>query len=106
MQTVVGCLFAELVSSGSSAHVAGRSTAPVVTKRDEAISSLRARATIMVLRTPAFRAGVNHCAKALAFWNMSQCHASRIMPRRTRALPALAGQPRHLAAQFCRRVGR
>jgi len=50
------CLVAPLVVSIRLAHVAGRSTAlvgtsPVVTKRHRAISSLRARATIMVLRS-------------------------------------------------------
>jgi hypothetical protein len=73
-----------LAVSTRSTHVAGRNTAPagtspVVTKRHKAISSLRARATIMVLRTPALAPSVrawNHWVKALSFWNKSQRHAS------------------------------
>jgi pantoate kinase len=68
-------LVAPLAVSIRLAHVAGRSTAPVgtspvVTKRHRAISSLRARATIMVLRRPGlapFVRASNHSAKALAF---------------------------------------
>src|SRR3979409_773403 len=43
---------------------------PVVTKRQSAISSLRARATIIVLRVPARLSAVRaryHCASALCF---------------------------------------
>src|SRR5882724_2050222 len=77
-----------------SVHYAGRrttpsGTTPSRTRRHRAISSLRAKATIMVLRVPralSVRAR-NHCAKVLSFWNMRNRHANWIMPRRTRALP-------------------
>ena len=66
---------------------------PVVTMRHMAMSSLHARATIMVVlrvaRGPAVRARC-HCANALSLWNMRNRQASWISPRRTRALPALA----------------
>src|SRR5271166_2769755 len=66
-------------------------TSPVVTNRHSAMSSLRASATIMVLRfLPAAMFCRYHCAKALSFWWNRKRHASWIMPRRTRALPALA----------------
>src|SRR6266545_2981024 len=84
----VGC------HSVTSVHCAGRratpsGTTPSRTRRHRAISSLRAKATIMVLRVPrAFAVRVrNHCAKVLSFWNMRNRHANWIMPRRTRALP-------------------
>src|SRR6266536_2462102 len=67
-------------------------TSPVVTRRQSAMSSLRANATIIVLRLPrasSVRARY-HCVKALFFWNIRKRHASWIMPRRTRALPVLA----------------
>jgi hypothetical protein len=64
-------------------------TTPSRTRRHKAIRSLRAKATIMVLRVArAFSVRArNHCARALSFWNMRNRHASWIMPRRTRALP-------------------
>src|ERR1700733_5101025 len=66
------------------------STVPSSTKRHKSINNLRASATIIVLRTPrgplAVRAS-NHLASALSFWNIKNCQASWIMPRRTRALP-------------------
>src|SRR4051812_22152100 len=66
---------------------------PVVTIRHIAMSSLRARATIMVvLRAPCLPSVRvrYHCANALSFWNRRNRQASWIRPRRTRALPALA----------------
>ena len=62
------------VSSATSVHCAGRSTTPSGTtpsrtSRHRAIRSLRAKATIMVLRVPravSVRAR-NHCANALFF---------------------------------------
>src|SRR5215211_4727972 len=79
-------------------HVAARSEtpsgiSPVVAMRQSAISSFLASATIIVLRV-APRASTDraryHCASALSFWKMRRRQASWIMPRRTRALPALA----------------
>src|SRR4029077_1139737 len=68
-------------------------TSPVVTMRQSAMSSLRARATIIFVLcaplTPSIRLW-NHCARALSFWNSRKRQASWIMPRRTRALPDLA----------------
>src|SRR3974390_1309030 len=62
------------VSSASSTHCAGRQTTPsgttpCRTNRHRAISSLRAKATIMGLRAPrAFSVRARyHCAKALSF---------------------------------------
>jgi hypothetical protein len=84
----VGC------PSVTPVHYAGRSTTPSGTtpshaRRHRAISSLRAKATIMVLRVPRALSvrPRNHCAKVLSFWNMRNRHANWIMPRRTRALP-------------------
>src|SRR5215210_4404483 len=57
------------------------------------MSSLRASATIIVLRVAPRASAVRaryHCASALSFWKMRRRQASWIMPRRTRALPALA----------------
>jgi hypothetical protein len=57
------------------------------------MSSLRASATIMVLRAPGRAFSVRalyHRARPLSFWNMRNRQASWIRPRRTRALPALA----------------
>jgi hypothetical protein len=53
----------------------------------------RQGATIMVLRVAPRASAVRaryHCASALSFWNIRKRHASWIMPRRTRALPARA----------------
>src|SRR5208283_1702040 len=70
------------VPLASSIHCVGRKTTPSGTtpsrtNRHRAIRSLRAKATIMVLRVPrAFSVRArNHCAKALFFWNMSNRHA-------------------------------
>src|SRR4051812_28711404 len=79
-------------------HAAGRrttpcGTSPVAPKRHKAMSSFLARATIRVLRV-APRASVvrarYHWLRALSFWNSRKRQASWTMPRRTRALPALA----------------
>src|SRR3984893_69187 len=85
------------VSSVTSAHDTGRRTTPYGTppsrtSRHRAIRSLRATATIMVLRAPrAFSVRVrNQCAKTLSFWNLRNRHANSIMPRLTRALPERA----------------
>ena len=80
--------------SESSLQCAGRrtmpsGTTPSCTKCHKAMSSLRARATIIFLREPrAFSVRArNHLASALSFWNSRKRHASWIIPRRTRALP-------------------
>ena len=67
-------------------------TNPSRTKRHNAIRSLRANATIIVLRVlGAFSVRVrNHCAKALSFWNIRNRQANWIIPRLTRALPERA----------------
>jgi hypothetical protein len=44
---------------------------------------------LRVLGAPSVRARY-HRAKELSFWNIRKRHASWIMPRRTRELPALA----------------
>src|SRR4051794_11388658 len=95
-----GILFArfrELVLPAFSRHAARKTTpagtSPVVTIRHRAISSFLARATIRVLRVPPWASAVRaryHCARALSFWNRRKRQASWIIPRRTRALPALA----------------
>src|ERR1700680_120221 len=67
-------------------------TSPVVTKRHKAISNFRARATIIVLRflpAPSVRVRY-HWLNALFFWKSKKRQANWIIPRRTRALPALA----------------
>ena len=71
------------VLSARSLHCAERratpsGTTPSRTKCQSAISSLRARATIMVLREPrAFSVRARyHCARALLFWNMRKRHAN------------------------------
>src|SRR6187455_1071245 len=82
----------------STAWIAGRSTtpfgsSPVVTSFHKATSSLRASATIIVLRVAPRASAVRaryHCASALSFWNIRKRQASCSMPRRTRALPARA----------------
>ena len=69
-------------------------TSPVLTMRQSAMSNLRARATIMILRAPRTSLVTDryHCTRALYFWNMRKRQASWIMPRRTRALPGRCGQ--------------
>ena len=79
-------------------HDAGRKitpcgTSPLVTRDQSAMSSLRASATIIVLRVLARLSVVraaNHRARALFFWNLRKRQANWIMPHRTRALPARA----------------
>jgi hypothetical protein len=93
---------AELVVSpvlfSAIGHDAGCKTtpsggSPVVTRRHSAISSLRASATIIVLRVVPRSSVVrarNQQARPLSFWNWRNRQANSIMPRRTRALPARA----------------
>src|SRR5216684_8608415 len=66
-------------------------TSPVVTRRHKAISNLRARATIIVLRflPPSVRVRY-HWANALSFRKSKKRQANCIIPPRTRALPDLA----------------
>src|SRR6266478_5363520 len=86
----------ELVLPKFSPHPARNTTpagtSPVVTRRQRAISNLRARATIIVLRfLPALSVRVRyHWLNALFFWKSKKRQANWIIPRRTRALPALA----------------
>lgn len=67
-----------------------------------AIRSLRASATIIVLRVAFLRPSAvrasNHWTRALSFWKRRKRPASWIMPCRTRALPARASpfSRRHL----------
>src|SRR6201984_1054815 len=76
--------------SGKPFQDAGRKTtpsngSPVVTKRQSAMISLRASATIMVLRVPLRLSAVRaryHNVSALSFWNIRKRPASWIMPRR------------------------
>ncbi len=80
------------------AYVAGRRTmpseaSPVVTRCQSAMSSFLASATIMVLRVLPRASVVRaryHCDKPLVSWNLRKRHANCNIPRRTRALPALA----------------
>src|SRR5215472_18352713 len=80
------------------AHDAGRKmtpcgASPLVTRDHSAMSSLRANATIIVLRVLARLSVVraaNHWARALFFWNLRKRQANWIMLHRTRALPARA----------------
>ena len=73
-------LFAHLVvhaTAGRKEIPSGIS--PVVTMRHSAMSSLRASATIMVLRVPPRVCAVRaryHCANALSFWNIKKRQAS------------------------------
>ena len=86
----------QMLSSEMKAH-AGRiwtpsGTMPSCARRQSAIKSLRARATISVLRI-AGAACVRrryHWASALSFCSHRNRQASWIMPRRTRALPERA----------------
>ena len=67
-------------------------TTPPFTYRHNATRSLRATATIMILRIrPAIlpARSRNHRLSALSGWYRSQSQASSIMVVRTRALPAL-----------------
>src|SRR5712691_7137000 len=86
----------ELVFLSLLSHAARNTTpagtSPVVTRRHRAISNLRARATIIVLRfLPALSVRARyHWLNALFFWKSKKRQANWIIPRRTRALPALA----------------
>ena len=70
------------------AHDAGRKTmpsdtSPVVTRRQSAMSSLRASATIIVLRVLARLSAVraaNHWARALPFWNLRKSELDHAVP--------------------------
>src|SRR6266571_8776360 len=96
MPTKFGLSVRELVLTEFSPYAARNTTpagtSPVVTRRHKAISNFRARATIIVLRfLPALSVRVRyHWAKALSFWKIKKRQANWIIPRRTRALPALA----------------
>src|SRR6516164_7582306 len=68
-------------------------TSPVVASRHSAIRSLRASATIMVLRVTPRASAVRaryHLANTLSGWCTRKPQASCSIPRRTRALPDLA----------------
>ena len=73
-----------MVCSQVLPYAAGRNETPcgiwpVVARRQSAMSSLRARATIMVLRAalrPSAVRAWNHCASALCFWNLKKRQAS------------------------------
>ena len=105
----VACL---LLFQRTAAHDAGRKmmpggTSPLVARRQSAISSLRANATIMVFRVLARLSAVraaNHCARALPFWNLTKRQANWIMPHRTRALRARKLAP-GVFRSFVRRAG-
>ena len=68
----------------ANTHIAGRSEtpsgiSPVVTMRHSVMSSLRAKATIIVLRNPPRPSAVRaryHSANALFFWNMRKRQAN------------------------------
>src|SRR6266567_3620264 len=84
-------------SAGFLDQAAGRSRTPAGTtpsraRRQSAISSLRARATINVLRVDGASAVRcrYHWASALSFWNRRNRQANWIIPCRTRALPERA----------------
>src|SRR5690349_15057546 len=88
------CLFAAHDQADASCrNSTPTGTTPVLAMRQSAISSFRARPTIMVvLRAPlgpSVRARY-HRASALFFWNLRNRQASWISPRRTRLLPDLA----------------
>src|SRR3954470_8476615 len=88
---ITGCGLATYAAAGRS--TTPRGTSPVVTSCHSAMSSLRASATIIVLRVAPRASAVRaryHCASPLSFWNIRKRQASCSMPRRTRALPALA----------------
>src|SRR3954469_2460566 len=92
--------------SAFSFHAARKTTpagtSPVVTIRHSAISSFLASATIRVLRVPPRASAVRaryHCASALSFWSRRKRHANWIIPRRTRALSALASERAEQAAK-------
>lgn len=72
------------------------------------MSSLRASATIIVLRVlarPSAVRAANHWARALFFWNLTKRQASWIMPLRTRTLPARKTPFASTAAALVGRAG-
>jgi len=80
-----GCSsFLLLVCVGLAHAAAGRKmtptgTSPMVTRRHSAMSSLRASATIMVLRMvrrPSAVRTLNHWARALSLWNLRKRQAN------------------------------
>src|SRR5258708_26083049 len=85
-----------LLSFHAVAHDAGRSTmpcgtSPLVTRRQSAMSSLRASATIIVLRVlarPSAVSAANPLAGALLFSHLTKRQARPIPPPPQRALPA------------------
>src|ERR1700752_1395311 len=90
---VLSSLSFQAVVHGAGRNTTPCGTSPLVTRRQRAMSSLRASATIIVLRVLARLSAVraaNQLAKALFFWNLTKRQASWIMPLRTRALPARA----------------
>ena len=63
-------MFSSVTFQPAGRKMTPSNVSPVVTKRQSAISSLRARATIMVLRVPLRLSPVRaryHCASALCF---------------------------------------
>ena len=85
------CLPSYVYTPGRNLIPAGIS--PVIVRRQNAMSNLRASATIRVLRVPPRASAVrarNHWANALSFWKRRKRQASWIIPRRPRALPARA----------------
>ena len=79
-------------SSHAARNRTPAATSPMVTRRHRAMSNFRASATIIVLRfLPALSVLVRYDrANALSFWKTKKRQANWIIPRRTRALPALA----------------
>jgi hypothetical protein len=79
-------------SSHAARNTTPAGTSPMVTRRHRAMSNLRASATIIVLRfLPVLSVLVRyHRANALSFWKTKKRQANWIIPRRTRAFPALA----------------
>jgi hypothetical protein len=70
-------------------HLAGRHEAP---QGDQQLARQGDDHGLAQARLGAFRARLEPFRQGAGFWNMSQRHASWTMPRRTRALPALASR--------------
>ncbi len=90
---LVVLLLLSAVDSHAGRNTTPCGTSPVVANRHSAMRSLRASATIIVLRVlarPSAGRASNHLARALSFWNLRNRQANWIMPHRTRALPARA----------------
>lgn len=67
-ETVCFCYFPHFVGHGIGRRIMPCGTSPVMTNRQSAMSSLRASATIMVLRClPSATRAWNHCVRALSF---------------------------------------